>query len=134
MDEEPDRPAWPVLELDASDAPAQDAVTVIADGLRAALEAATPFAAVLRVPPPAGRQRRTAGAVERVRILRQLRPGLAERCRGLAFVMPAEALHADTRLARSGPKLWGCPTTATDDIEQARAWAREQLTDAERER
>jgi hypothetical protein len=118
---------WPLVELDVTvDAPAGAAASV-AVVLRAALDRSEPFAAVLQVPAASGRDGRAAGVAERARMLRQLRPGLAQRCRGLAFVTPVGQQHASVRLARSGPRLWGCPVTVTSDLAQARAWARAQL-------
>lgn len=121
-----DKPmTWPLLELDATSPP--DGPAVVMQALREALARSEPFAAVIRMPPSTQRERRIAGAVERVRMLKALRGGLADRCRGLAFVMPLEAQRDNAKLLRSGSKMWGCPTTATDDLAAARAWAREQL-------
>jgi hypothetical protein len=76
-----------------------------------------------QVPP----RRRVTGAVDAVRILRRLRPGLVAQCRGLAFVMPAAAQRDHAKQIRSADKIWGCPTLTTDDVDQARAWADERL-------
>ncbi|WP_203645240.1 hypothetical protein [Streptomyces sp. SID14478] len=57
----------------------------------------------------------------RIRALKALRPALTAHCRGLAFVARTEeALH-------SGQALWGCPTTATQHADEARAWARARV-------
>jgi hypothetical protein len=100
----------------------------VEDVLTAALERREPFAAVLRM--PEGRPRRLAGAGDRVRLMKALRPGLRARCAGLAFVVSAEAQQANARAIRAGAKLWGCPTTAADDPAAALAWARQQLDEA----
>lgn len=106
--------------------PADGEPRVVAQALREALARGEPFAAVVSMPVMA-RPRRLAGAAERIRMLKELRPGLAARCRGLAFVMPMAAQQDNAKAIRSADKIWACPTTTTDDLEQARAWARDRL-------
>jgi hypothetical protein len=124
-----------VLELDASGAGSDaEAARIVAQGLRDAVARLEPFAAVIRMPPGAQRKRRVAGAAERVRLLRRLRPGLRDHCRGLAFVLPIEDQQANAKAIAAGAKLWGCPTTATADVETARTWASAQLAASRTER
>jgi hypothetical protein len=118
---------WPVVELDASGATPEAAPSVVFDTLMAAVERQEMFAAVVRMPEVPPRGRRVAGAVERVRMLKRLRPGLVEHCRGLAFVMSEEAQRNNAKQIRSGAAIWGCPTFATDDPRQARLWAQARL-------
>ncbi|MFF4168697.1 hypothetical protein [Streptomyces sp. NPDC001744] len=112
-----------VHEIDATGLPTPEAQELILRELRALTERAAPFAAVLLMPAPEGRP---AGgpATDRIRALRELRPGLTAHCRGLAFVAPAGIPEERARAVHSGEGLWGCPTTATQDAEAARAWAR----------
>jgi len=65
-------------------------------------------------------------------MLKQLRPRLKRNCRGLAFVLSAEAQAANAKSISAGAKLWGCPTFATDDVDAATAWAEDRLSDADR--
>jgi hypothetical protein len=114
---------WPVVgvRMVGGDEP-----VAVAQALEDAIARAVPFAAVVvmsQVPP----RRRVAGAVERVRMLRRLRPGLVARCRGLAFVMPADTQRDNAKTIRSADRIWGCPTLTTDDPDRARTWARECL-------
>jgi hypothetical protein len=118
---------WPLVAVDASDTTPDRAPTVVFDALMAAVERRESFAAVVSMPETPPRGRRVAGAVERVRMLKRLRPGLVERCRGLAFVMSEEAQRNNAKAIRSGAVMWGCPTFATDDPGQARSWALARL-------
>lgn len=120
---------WPVLELDVSGVTPEAAPTVVFDTLVSAVERRETFAAVLRMPEAPPRGRRIAGVAERVRMLKRLRPGLVEHCRGLAFVLSEEGQRNNAKALRSGPKMWGCPTFATDDAAQARSWALARLED-----
>lgn len=126
MGEIVDWTAWPLLRVRAAGLTAEEVPAVVGEALRAALDRGGPFAAVVEMP-PVSRARRPGGALEQVRLVRPLRGGLAERCRGLAFVMPAASLKANTKVVRSGPKIWGCPTYADDDPARAIAWAGERL-------
>jgi len=118
---------WPLVVVDASGTTPDAAPTVVFDALMAAVERREDFAAVVRMPETPPRGRRIAGAVERVRMLKRLRPGLVEHCRGLAFLMSEDAQRNNAKALRSGPSLWGCPTFATDDPGQARSWALARL-------
>lgn len=60
---------------------------------------------------------------DRVRALKSIRPGLTAYCRGLAFVAPSDIPAERAEAIHSGEQLWGCPTTATQDVTAARAWA-----------
>jgi hypothetical protein len=119
---------WPLVTLDVSALDPATGARRVGEVLSAALERRESFAAVVRM--PEGRPRRMAGAGERVRLIKTLRPGLRKRCAGLAFVAPAETQQANAKAIRAGAKLWGCPTTATDDPAAALAWARQQLATA----
>jgi hypothetical protein len=114
----------PLLEIDASAVGASESSAAVGGALRTALARGGPFSVVIRM---SGRPRRMSGAVERVRLMRELRPGLAERCRSLAFVMPVEVLRDNAEFVRSGGRVCACPTTATDNLDRARGWARERL-------
>ncbi|GGP51321.1 hypothetical protein GCM10010231_23050 [Streptomyces sindenensis] len=119
-------------EIDASGLPMEHAQAVILDELRALTEREEPFAAVLRMPaPPEGRTPSASGdvpsAADRVRTLKSIRPGLAEFCRGLAFVAPGDIPAERAAAIHSGEQLWGCPTTATQDVTAAHAWAEARI-------
>jgi hypothetical protein len=118
-----------LVTVDASGAAPESAHAVVFETLMAAVERREAFAAVVRMPESPPRGRRIAGAAERVRLLRRLRPGLAECCRGLAFLMSEDAQRNNAKVLRSGAVMWGCPTFATDDPEQARSWALARLGD-----
>lgn len=121
---------WPLLYVRAADLPADQARQVTGQALEEALARGGPFAAVVEMPPaPPGRVR---GALEQVRMVRRLRPGLAEHCRGLAFVMSADARIEHAKLIRTGPKVWRCPVHAATDPRRAGSWARERLGDGGR--
>jgi hypothetical protein len=124
-----DRVGRPVVVVDAAGTAPEAAPSVVFAALMAAVERREAFAAVVRMPEVPPRGRRIAGAVERVRMLKRLRPGLVEHCRGLAFVMSDEAQRDNAKALRSGAVLWGCPTFATDDPGQARSWAQARLDD-----
>ncbi|NED07029.1 hypothetical protein G3I55_35925 [Streptomyces sp. SID6648] len=115
-------------EIDASGLPMERAQAVILDALRALAERNEPFAAVLLMPAPSeGRTPTASGdapsAADRIRTLKLIRPGLTALCRGLAFVAPADIPAERAEAIHSGENLWGCPTTATQDVAAARAWA-----------
>ncbi|WP_405549226.1 hypothetical protein OG215_20740 [Streptomyces globisporus] len=119
-------------EINASGLPMEHAQAVILDVLRALTERAEPFAAVLLMPaPPEGRTPPASGdapsAADRIRTLKLIRPGLTAFCRGLAFVAPADIPAERAATIHSGENLWGCPTTATQDVTAARAWAEARI-------
>ncbi|WP_097873731.1 hypothetical protein [Streptomyces sp. ms184] len=119
-------------EIDASGLPMEQAQAVILDALRALAERNEPFAAVLLMPaPPEGRTPTASGdapsAADRIRTLKLIRPGLTALCRGLAFVAPADIPAERAEAIHSGERLWGCPTTATQDVTAARAWAEDRM-------
>ncbi|MFG2765876.1 hypothetical protein [Streptomyces rubiginosohelvolus] len=119
-------------EIDASGLPMEQAQAVILDALRALAERNEPFAAVLLMPaPPQGRTPTASGdapsAADRIRTLKLIRPGLTALCRGLAFVAPADIPAERAEAIHSGERLWGCPTTATQDVTTARAWAEDRM-------
>ncbi|WP_097865645.1 hypothetical protein [Streptomyces sp. rh34] len=125
-------------EIDASGLPMDRAQAFVLDELRALTERAEPFAAILLMPaPPQGRtpaasaSAPTSGtsAADRVRTLKQIRPGLTAHCRGLAFVAPPDIPAERAEAIHSGEQLWGCPTTATRDVTAARAWAEARVRD-----
>ncbi|MFH9475872.1 hypothetical protein ACH4L7_18750 [Streptomyces anulatus] len=125
-------------EIDTSGLPMDRAQARVLDELRALTERAEPFAAILLMPaPPEGRTPAASASAsasasvsasgtstaERVRALKQIRPGLTALCRGLAFVAPADIPAERAAAIHSGEQLWGCPTMATQDVTAARAWA-----------
>ncbi|MFJ3578472.1 hypothetical protein [Streptomyces rubiginosohelvolus] len=119
-------------EIDASGLPMEHAQAVILDALRALTERAEPFAAILLMPaPPEGRTPPASGdapaAADRIRTLKLIRPGLTALCRGLAFVAPADIPAERAAAIHSGEQLWGCPTTATQDVTAARAWTEARI-------
>ncbi|WP_318197836.1 hypothetical protein [Streptomyces sp. MCL20-2] len=119
-------------EIDASGLPMEHAQAAILDALRALTERAEPFAAILLMPaPPEGRTSTAPGdapsAADRIRTLKLIRPGLTALCRGLAFVAPADIPAERAEAIHSGEQLWGCPTTATQDVTAARAWAEARI-------
>lgn len=118
---------WPLLEIRAGDLSRDDARALVVRALGEALDRGEPFAAMVRMPPAAPEVRDTRGAVDQVRSVRQLRPELAERCRGLVFLLSAEEQSLHAKMLRSGTKVWGCPTAAADGPELARAWLRGRL-------
>jgi hypothetical protein len=120
---------WPLVTLDVSALDPAAGARSLGEALTVALERRESFAAVVRM--PEGRPRGLADAGERVRLIKTLRPGLRERCAGLAFVVSAEAQQVNAKAIKAGAKLWGCPTTATDEPAAALAWARQQLAAAE---
>jgi hypothetical protein len=104
-----------LIEVEVS---ADEGPRAVAAALREAIARNQPFAAVVSM----SAQTTTAtGLRERIRILKELRPGLAAHCRGLVFVTTTPPRQKNLS------RVWGCPTTTTDDLEQARAWARNQL-------
>ncbi|WP_372347612.1 hypothetical protein [Streptomyces sp. KL116D] len=113
-------------EIDATGLPMAQAQDLVLRELRALTDRAEPFAAVLLMPaPPESPAPPAPGtATDRVRALKALRPGLTEYCRGLAFVAPADITAERAAAIHSGEQLWGCPTTAGQDVTAARAWAR----------
>ncbi|WP_128817748.1 hypothetical protein [Streptomyces sp. S063] len=119
-------------EIDASGLPMDHAQAVILDELRALTNHEEPFAAILLMPaPPEGRTPPTSGdvpsAADRIRTLKSIRPGLTAFCRGLAFVAPADLPAERAEAIHSGEQLWGCPTSATQDVAAARAWAEARI-------
>ncbi|MFJ7415309.1 hypothetical protein ACIQWZ_31560 [Streptomyces sp. NPDC098077] len=140
--------ARPPREIDASGLPMDQAQALVLDELRVLTERAEPFAAVLLMPaPPEGRTPAATGTgtatatgtasasatgegaasgtstADRVRTLKSIRPGLTAYCRGLAFVAPSDIPAERAEAIHSGEQLWGCPTTATQDVTAARVWA-----------
>ncbi|MGW1094967.1 hypothetical protein ACWD5W_04155 [Streptomyces sp. NPDC002455] len=112
-----------VHEIDVAGLPTPEAQDLILRELRALTERAAPFVAVLVMPAPEERPT-GAPATDRIRALKELRPGLTAHCRGLAFVAPADIPEERAKAIHSSDALWGCPTTATQDAEAAHAWAR----------
>jgi hypothetical protein len=116
-----------IVDVDVADATPETAPTAVFEALMAAVQRGEVFAAVVRMPEAPPRGRRIAGAAQRVRMLKRVRPGLVAHCRGLAFVMSEEAQRNNAKSLRSGAKMWGCSTFATDDPEEARSWAQARL-------
>jgi hypothetical protein len=120
-----------VIHVDASGDDMSTGTGVIGDRLMSAVEQAEPFAAVVVMPVAAGHTphngRKIAGIGERVRMLKRLRPGLKQWCRGLAFVADADVQKAGAKAIRAGARMWGCPTFTTDNADAALVWATDQL-------
>jgi hypothetical protein len=116
---------WPILLVRAGESAADQARRETLRALDEALARDEAFAVVVELPSEqSGKVRDRLG---HVRMIRRLRPGLAARCRGLAFVLPAEAQHRHAKLLGSGAKVWGCPVHADADPDGARSWARRRL-------
>lgn len=122
--------SWPLVEVDAAELSIPEAQRLVGDALQVAIGRGEPFAAIVHMPAAAPGNRKIAGVAERIRMLKRLRPGLGTWCRGLAFVVSADARQQHARTIRSGDKLWGCPTLAVDDQAAAHAWALARLHDA----
>lgn len=118
---------WPLVQIRTGEVPEDEVPDVVSQALREALDRGEAFAAVVEMGGAGSRRGRVRDAARRVRMVKQLRPGLADRCRGLAFVMPAEALRDNEKAIRSASKIWGCPTTAVGDFAEGREWARGRL-------
>lgn len=121
---------WPLVRLDIAGLAPTEGGRVMTDVLTEAASHREWFAAVIQMPSTTERPKGIGGVGEKVRMLKQLRPRLKETCRGLAFVLSAEAQAANAKSIGAGAKLWGCPTFATDDVAAATAWARAQLAGA----
>ncbi|MFD7059846.1 hypothetical protein [Streptomyces sp. NPDC059906] len=121
---------WPVVTLVAEgETPGEirDAVLAL---LHSALQRRQPFAAVLDLTATAdvtetGPDPRTAAHAKAVK---EIRPDLASRCRGLAFVARGRAPAPE-----AGRRFWGCPVIQATDVGQAGSWARDSLAAAGRE-
>ena len=118
---------WPLLQVSAVEIAAAEVPNVVGAALTEALERGETFAAVVETRRMATGRDRAHGALERVRMVRRLRPGLAAHCRGLAFVVSIESIRANAKAVAAGSRIWGCPTTTVDDLARARAWARDRL-------
>lgn len=117
---------WPLLVIRAAELPADEARGLVADTLAKALERDEPFTAVVELPPHPSRHRVRA-AMDQVRTIKRLRPGLVQHCRGLAMVVDESVLRDQAKLIKNGQRFWGCPIAAVTDPAEAHAWARERL-------
>jgi len=120
---------WPMLEIHLR--PEEDGDRFY-DLLRAALDRDEPFT-LLAFAPHAGEdgdRRHSASDVENMKWLKTARPRLAERCRGIAYVVRPEVLERFAKVAAAMPSMFGCPARALSDAEQARVWARAQMAGA----
>jgi hypothetical protein len=118
--------AWPLLEIRAADLTPAELAGVVGTALGEAIGRGEAFVAVVQ-PPGMAKRGRVRGAVEQVRMVCRLRPGLVAHCRGLAMVLPPSAIRDNEKVIRSGPRIWGCPVNAVSDLASARAWALGQL-------
>lgn len=121
---------WPVVTLVAEGETPGAVRDAVLDLLLSALQRGQPFAAVLELTATAdaketGRDPRSA---EHAKAVKEIRPALASRCRGLAFVGRGRATAPE-----AGPRFWGCPVVQSTDIGEAVSWARESLAAAARE-
>lgn len=69
------------------------------------------------------------GRAEQLRRLRALRPALARRSLGVAFVTTADERAGQQRRARAAGRMLGCPVEVFDDGARALAWLRERGDD-----
>lgn len=121
-----------VVLIDVAAHPIAEATALVGTALFSAVEQKVPFAAVVVMPESTGpRGRRFSQIGERVRMLKRLRPGLRQWCRGLAFVASAQMQADNHKALRAGAKMWGCATFAATDVASARSWARAQLNAAD---
>ncbi|WP_018549549.1 hypothetical protein [Streptomyces sp. LaPpAH-108] len=121
---------WPVVTLVAEGEPPGAVRDAVLGLLHSALERGQPFAAVLdltatEAAKEADHAPRTA---EHAKAVKEIRPALANRCRGLAFVGGERAPAPE-----AGLRFWGCPVVQSTDFEEAASWARESLAAADRE-
>ena len=130
MAAEVDWAGWPLLVVRADKASADEVPGTVSAALGEAISRGERFAAVVVMGDPGPRRSRVKDAVERVRMVKRLRPGLSAHCLGLAFVAPASVQKDNAKTLRSADKIWGCPTTSTDDPAQAETWALGRLAAA----
>ncbi|MFI1021471.1 hypothetical protein [Streptomyces olivaceus] len=121
---------WPVVTLVAEGETPSEIRDAVLDLLHSALQRRQPFAAVLDLAATAdvketGHDPRTA---EHAKAVKGIRPDLASRCCGLAFVGRGRAPAPE-----AGRRFWGCPVVQTTDVGEAVSWARESLAAAGRE-
>lgn len=111
---------WPLVTLTAGAGSAADFRESILGMLGDALERGTPFAAVVDMSRgvPGAETDPPGRAAEHARAVKEMRPALAERCRGLAFVAPGSRAASD--------RFWGCPATTVGGTAEAYAWVRER--------
>jgi len=132
MDQPPpeNNDSWPVVRLDVSHLGAVEAARAVHETLMTATERREDFVAVVVMPAVTERPSVIGAVSERVRMLKQLRPRLKQHCRGLAFVLAADAQAAHAKAIRAGARLWGCPTFTSDDPAVSMVWAEARLTGA----
>ncbi|MEU3550315.1 hypothetical protein [Streptomyces longwoodensis] len=118
---------WPLLHIGVAGLSHGDARALVAQTLDEALRRGEPFGAVMEMPPGVPQNENPDGRLQQVRAVRRLRPGLTERCRGLAFVLRPEQREQHAKVMLSGDKVWGCPTFPADSTEAARDWLRDRL-------
>ncbi|RKT54277.1 STAS/SEC14 domain-containing protein [Saccharothrix australiensis] len=124
---EADWASWPLVEVRADGAPADESRRYLMDVLAKALARGEQFAVVVQVPD--GPEEHGGGG-GMAKTLRSHRPGLQERCRGIAFVVGPEQAERARKMSEVGPKIMGCPTTAVHDSGEARSWAVGRLSEA----
>ncbi|WP_103886540.1 hypothetical protein [Actinacidiphila yanglinensis] len=125
-----DLSAWPPAVLDVGDVTASEARDAILRLLREGPARQEPFAALVdmsRTAAPTGEK--DAKTADQARAIKELRPRLVARCRGLAFVIPAAppAPAAPADAAEAGNRFWCCPVATVADRVQALARLRERL-------
>lgn len=118
--------SWPVVTIDAGELEPTTARNLLLDVLRAALAREGEFVVVATFPPnPTTPKPRDA--LSAIRELRAIRPHLARRCRGLAFVLPAEQQTRHHARLAAADRFWGCPTQTVIAHGEAHRWALSQL-------
>lgn len=115
------------VQIDAASLTTDEATKLVSGSLREATDRGHPFVALVWMPPSARGRVGLGDVTERVRMLKRIRPGLRDWCRGLAFLVTQDTLTSRAKAIRSGDRLWGCPTFTTADEAAARAWISERL-------
>jgi hypothetical protein len=121
---------WPVVTLVAEGETSGTVREAVLRLLRSALERGQPFSAVLDLTATAGTDEAGRGprAAEHAKAVKEIRPALASRCRGLAFVGGGRAPSPD-----AATRFWGCPVVQWMDFGESVSWARDSLAAADRE-
>lgn len=110
-----------LVKIDAAALPAGDATVMVAEKLGEAIAEGGSFQAMVWMPESTERPKGLQ-AVRAVRMLKKIRPGLAEHCAGLAFVATAATKAARPRSAEAEARMWGCPVMTVTTEEEAQTW------------
>jgi hypothetical protein len=117
---------WPLVRVRVAGAAEVEAESWAPFGAFAeALDRGDPFAVLIEFPV---RIPRPTHPPERMKWLKDSRPALAARCRGVAYVMasPEGVAHAE-RFVDAARNAFACPVEVFGDRVAAAAWARGEL-------